>query len=189
MSYGFARTSRPRLDYPCSYVEAQAILAGGRNKQFRRLPGKETYLEDHGTYIAVRYWYTEIVQFYPDGRIRLNNGGWHTMTTKYKINSCLVKTRWRVWNERGQWFVSGKVDLGDNDWLSVRVPFNKVYAVHEGQPIIEVGNATFNTRKCNLYARDDVDWLRDFKDGYSGKRTIKVSEWTEQPFPSPSAVL
>lgn len=65
-----------------SYVEAAQFLSGrddvaiAHNTRLVRRPG----------YIAVRHHYTDVVQYWPDGRITLSTGGWYSTTTKQRIN-------------------------------------------------------------------------------------------------------
>ena len=70
-----------------SYAEANAYLAGGRNKDARSLTGRSTQLvrRDKET-IAVQYHATDVVTYKADGRVILNSGGWKTVTTKCRIN-------------------------------------------------------------------------------------------------------
>lgn len=70
-----------------NFEEAEAWLAGGRDKDERPLPGKATRLlrvdDDH---ITVRYHYTDIVTYARSGDVEINTGGWNTLTTRGKID-------------------------------------------------------------------------------------------------------
>lgn len=70
-----------------SFDEAEDWLKGGRIKDERPLPGKETRLirldEDR---IAVRYHVTDIVVYCRNGDVEVNTGGWNTLTTRGKID-------------------------------------------------------------------------------------------------------
>lgn len=56
--------------------------------------------------IAVRYHATNVLTFHPDGRIIARTGGWHTATTKERLNRqhtaavSQVKHRWFVYPRR-----------------------------------------------------------------------------------------
>ena len=72
---------------PKTFAEALEVLNG---KHSIRL-GNNTYLESFtdGTQtdlIAVRLHSTQVVKFWADGRVTLHTGGYHTMTTKERLN-------------------------------------------------------------------------------------------------------
>lgn len=76
----------------------------GRNQERRKL-GNNTYLERRNENIVVRLHDTAVVIFQPNGDIKLETGGWKTVTTKERINSYLPRP-WQVWSERGVWLLS-----------------------------------------------------------------------------------
>lgn len=57
----------------------------------------------------VRLHGTDVVEFLPKGRIRLNSGGWKTVTTKDRINSF---SPYQVYSNRGTWMVYPPRDSG-----------------------------------------------------------------------------
>jgi hypothetical protein len=68
--------------------------------------GNNTYLESYtdGTKIdrfCVRLHNTNIVEFLHDGRIRLYSGGWHSVTTKERINQFVNGT---LYQQKGTWY-------------------------------------------------------------------------------------
>jgi hypothetical protein len=98
-----------------TYETADAKLQG--RCKYRRKLANNTYLErnyeryrlhtEQDPYIAVRLHNTEIIRFYPDGRVRVNTGGWNTITTRDRLNrfmpACLT-----VHSERNVCFLSHK---------------------------------------------------------------------------------
>jgi len=81
------------------YRDADAKLQG-RCRERRKLENN-TYLERRYTgAIAVRLHSTDVLTFFPDGRIEVNTGGWHTVTTRDRIN-CYLPRPWSVGSERG----------------------------------------------------------------------------------------
>jgi hypothetical protein len=56
------------------------------------------------TEIGITYHNTEIVTYYSNGSVRLNSGGWHTSTTKERINAFTPKGI-SVWQQLGSWYV------------------------------------------------------------------------------------
>lgn len=81
------------------------------SKLAQQLHGKDrakvannTYLERRGAdAIAVKLHATDVVTATRDGNVILNSGGWHTLTTKDRINSfapvrvCQAKGKWTVY--------------------------------------------------------------------------------------------
>lgn len=68
-----------------SYKECEKYLAGGRDKNNRPL-ANNTRMERRPNAITIRFHATDIVTYYADGRIILNTGGWHTVTTSDRIH-------------------------------------------------------------------------------------------------------
>jgi len=84
------------------YFSAQAKLAG----RVERKIGNNRYLEQTGEgTICLRLHHTYIVVFYANGDIKLNSGGWRTVTTKAAINE--VSPR-RVNQVKGEWYVGDR---------------------------------------------------------------------------------
>ena len=91
-----------------NYAEAAEHLLGGRNKDYRTLTGRSTSLERRGpTTIAVRYHATDVVTYHQGGPTVLDNGGWHTSTTKERMNTYSAA---RIWQSKGLWYI------GDSPW-------------------------------------------------------------------------
>jgi hypothetical protein len=84
-----------------SYSELDKLLTG-QCKQSRKL-ANHTYAERRGDdSIAIRLHATDIVTFSKTGTIRLNSGGWRTVTTMERMNRYLpmpyrVRTIKRIW--------------------------------------------------------------------------------------------
>ena len=71
---------------PTDYDSAARILAGGRNKDQRKI-ANNTWLEHIGDAYAVRLHGTDVVRFYKDGTVVFSTGGWHTRTTADRLNA------------------------------------------------------------------------------------------------------
>lgn len=100
---------------PKSYAEAAELLAG---RDSIRL-GNNTYLENFHLGIAVRLHNTRIVVFHEDGRVTLHTGGYHTVTTKERLNQFI---KGRVYQKSHAWFyVVNRGELGI-DWANP-IPF------------------------------------------------------------------
>jgi len=70
-----------------SYEELKQFIAKGRGYKIgSRTIKNNTEVIDRGDHIAVRLHRTDVVKVYPDGTYQLYAGGWHTVTTKQRIN-------------------------------------------------------------------------------------------------------
>jgi hypothetical protein len=68
-----------------AYTEAVAWLG---KRETKNLSGADTKLVRYNDgALGVEYVGTHIVEYYPDGRIEFDHGGWHTPTTRNKIKS------------------------------------------------------------------------------------------------------
>lgn len=83
-----------------NYIEVEKQLQG-RNKLSRKI-ANNTYLIRHDNYLALRYHSTEVVKFYPDNSIVLDNGGWFTSTTKERINMAIGN---KLYQSKGVWYI------------------------------------------------------------------------------------
>lgn len=84
------------------YQTAEAKLTGRCYNQ--RKIGNNTYLVRGEDSIHVRLHKTNIITFFPDGRVKLNSGGWRTVTTKARINE-FMSTGWYLQQKNYDWFL------------------------------------------------------------------------------------
>lgn len=89
-----------------TYESINACLVG-RNANRRKL-NPHTYAErrDNGA-IAVKFWETDILLWRPDGSCVVNTGGFHTVTTKDRLNQFLPLGV-GIFQRNGIWFWSAK---------------------------------------------------------------------------------
>ncbi len=80
-----------------NYEEVELQLQG-RNRLSKKY-ANNTYLLRNDGYIALKYHSTEVVKFYPNGDIVLDNGGWYTSTTKERIGYGLAGTQFGIVQE------------------------------------------------------------------------------------------
>jgi hypothetical protein len=97
----------------------------------RRKVANNTYLERRADDIALRLHNTDIMTASPDGWVTLNTGGWHTVTTKARLNAFM--SFGRIYQKNFRWFFSGlneeipfrdgmklnEITLGKNTYLSL----------------------------------------------------------------------
>lgn len=87
-----------------TYEQAAAFLAAGRSKTYRPLPGRSTsIIRVDDTTIAIRYHDTNVVTYFASGDVRLESGGWRTLTTKDRMCEYSPAS---IWQERGLWYVA-----------------------------------------------------------------------------------
>jgi hypothetical protein len=89
---------------PRTYAQAVEALAGRDSVKLgnNTLLEKRGYVQNDSVHIAVRLHSTDIVCFFPDGRVTLHSGGYRTMTTKERLNQFIVST---VYQKNYNWFV------------------------------------------------------------------------------------
>ncbi len=87
---------------PTSYEQAREMTRGKPERNIgyctsvtRACDGDDVYLIHHGTWI---------VSFHVDGSVTVNTGGWHTSTTKARINAVLRGSPWCLTAERNEWW-------------------------------------------------------------------------------------
>lgn len=89
------------------YVNADEYLGKKLNRPFGS--GKHMKLIRHsgvpGDAIHLKLHDTYVVTWYADGRVKLNSGGWRTVTTKARINEYL-NSGYGVEQELGQWYLT-----------------------------------------------------------------------------------
>ena len=85
---------------PFSFEQLDRML-GSRTSA--RLPGRWTTLvrTPHQS-IAVQYTNTKVVEWFRCGRVRIDSGGWWSVTTKNRINTYAPVS---VWQNFGEWYV------------------------------------------------------------------------------------
>jgi hypothetical protein len=90
---------------PQNFTEALAYVEGGRDKWRRNVPGLTgTSVGYRGSDMAVRYHATDIVTFFCNGDILLQFNGWHTNTTRLRMNGCLPRG-WKVYQKDWQTYL------------------------------------------------------------------------------------
>lgn len=88
-----------------THARCKEVLGGKGAKKLAH----NTFLraDPHDVYTVV-YHTTDIIRFYPGGSIIVNSGGWHTSTTKERINTLLglgihsVKHQWMYGPGKGK---------------------------------------------------------------------------------------
>jgi hypothetical protein len=98
---------------PKNFAEAVEVL---QDRISMRL-GNNTYLEVSDPdplrgFIGVRLHNTYIVKFWPDGQVTLHTGGYHTVTTKDRLNEFIAG---RVYQKAHQWYYVAPVQAGPRE--------------------------------------------------------------------------
>ena len=98
-----------------NYLEAVSMVRGKTNKNSRKV-GNNTYAEiEYDQSVSIRLHGTSVVRFYPNGLVKLNSGGYHTHTTKKRINQYSPV---RVYQKNFEWFLSDGTPFEDNILVS-----------------------------------------------------------------------
>ena len=87
-----------KRDIPSSYAGAERLLG----KREYRACGYATALQRRPDGIGLVHHHTTIVVFHPDGTATFNTRGYHTVSTKSRLNLVLRESPWRIWSERGE---------------------------------------------------------------------------------------
>lgn len=127
-----------------NYTTALEKLAGRTSRKL----GNNTYLVKRDTCIAVKLHQTDVIAFDPDNTCRLYTGGWHTRTTKDRINTyspVTVSTKNRVWTVSGQFSFEEGMRIGAN-----------------GQPVNGKTITKSDTKKTDKIKRDCKKYASDF---------------------------
>ena len=98
-----------------NYLEAVSMVRGKTNKNSRKI-GNNTYAEiEYDQSVSIRLHGTSVVRFYPNGLVKLNSGGYHTHTTKKRINQYSPV---RVYQKNFEWFLNDGTPFEDNMLVS-----------------------------------------------------------------------
>ena len=92
-----------RKPIPTTYDEARATLNGRSS----RTVCNNTRLVDLGDGdIGLRLHSTTVVTFHPDGSLVLKTGGWHTVTTKDRLNRVIRAHGWSIFARDRAWYIA-----------------------------------------------------------------------------------
>lgn len=140
-----------------NYTELDTKLQG-RNKESRK-EAENTYLKRRGEDIALLYHETDVATFKPNGDIILNSGGWHTLTTKERINWALAGTGKRLLQERGVWYIDREYYVGRGEYNGeklVPIRFQDGITIHADGSITGGLTETPNREKADKILKAKV---------------------------------
>jgi hypothetical protein len=119
-----------------TYEKADALLQGRCAK--RRKLANNTYLERNSfdPTIAVVLHRTDIITLYPDGNVKLNTGGWNTVTTRDRLNRFCPDSV-SVHSERGVCFLNHRstVPVKYSDGSNEYYPWERLCVVSDAVTI------------------------------------------------------
>ena len=110
-----------------SYEDAQVILETARNKDRGKPIANNTRVVCNGTIpfkdgdrdiLAIRLHSTDVVTYYPNGKIMIDSGGWRTVTTKDRINQF---SPFHIWSDKQVWYASIPVGYLQTEEFDCRV--------------------------------------------------------------------
>lgn len=86
-----------------NYAEILSMVNGKTNRKTRKV-GNNTYAEiEYDNSVSIRLHGTSVVRFYPNGLVKLATGGWHTHTTKDRINKYSPV---KVHQRKFEWYIT-----------------------------------------------------------------------------------
>lgn len=106
------------------YLTADRFLG---SKQEKKLAHNTIIYRGGDDSIGVRFHHTTIVRYYSDGRVQLDSGGYHTTTTKQRINQ-LLPGMMGLYQKKYDWFV-------ENRYLGTTEPFEDGMTIQLGVPM------------------------------------------------------
>lgn len=136
-----------------SYEKAAKFLAGGKNPNSRK-HANNTWIERRGENIAVRLHNTDVVTYKPDGGFMLDTGGWHTVTTKDRING-YAPGRVRVYSDKSVWYAhygEGGWDTREKCEYADGLEFDK-----DGKPVNPPPSTELVTKKLDKQIKKYID--------------------------------
>ena len=86
---------------PTNYTEANSFL-GIKNKRIIKNK-RSTYMRRNDDNIELIYHNTAVATYYPDNTVSLNSGGYHTLTTRTRMNNALGN-RGYIFQKNFKWF-------------------------------------------------------------------------------------
>jgi hypothetical protein len=92
MSWYGARKSKKQIMEGVAHVSAKNVA--NNTVEYIRADGSR----------VIRHHLTDIVEFLPNGVIRLSSGGFKTAVTKERIGTYLPKG-WMLWSDKGLWYI------------------------------------------------------------------------------------
>lgn len=93
-----------------NYGQAKAELARSRSGTRVLHRNLRTTLREENGAIIMRLVDTDIITWHPDGRIVLNTGGWHTVTTKRRMNYYIDDAV--IYQEKNVWYLAPRTAPG-----------------------------------------------------------------------------
>ena len=89
-----------------NFEEAKKQLTKAKNKQSGNPYGKNTRIIQTETGFAIKLYNTNVVTFERDGTIKLDSGGYRTITTHNRINDAIREHKLSIYQENDIWYVT-----------------------------------------------------------------------------------
>jgi len=140
------------------YNDLLEFISKGRDKISRKVENN-TYVRIeldgyHIQWIKVKFHNTDLGTIFADNTIILNSGGWQTFTTKDRFNKILDHTEFRIYQEKGIWYV-------------YRLPFstNECYGFKDGiqiNPDNTIENYLEDVRELEKRRKQITNYVKRF---------------------------
>lgn len=116
--------------------------------------------------IAIRLHQTDIITLNLDGRVTLDSGGWHTVTTKERLNRFAPLVR--VYSEKAVWYVR----LNGAD-----IPYVDGFTYHETTGHIYTSAEAFIEAEIDAISSAAIKRdVKDYLDGFGPEQAAQVIE-------------
>lgn len=159
---GYA-VQRGAYDTGETYNSLNRFLKKPRDQERKKYKYATWIYRDLEDSIVVQLHNTAIMQYWPDDRIRLNAGGWRTVTTKSRMNEFLPDP-WGVYQENNVWYLWRR-KLGTHEEKSWT--FEDGIVLYPNLTVTGAGPdkkyAESMNKAINAYAREFVKALFDGK--------------------------
>jgi len=144
-------------------MDFQSAITRLGNRESRKIQNN-TYLEKlDDSRIGLRLHSTHVLVFHSDGWVELNSGGYHTVTTKSRLN-CYLPNGLCIMQKKGVWTL-GRVGhwqdpplCGFKDHMKVRTIHDEV-TVEGGDPVPEPKAGMKLRKRAKKYAHDFIEAL------------------------------
>ena len=95
-----------------TYAEMLALVRVKNNRKQRKIDNNTTAYIEYDDSVSVELHSTKVVVLYPNGLVKLQTGGWQTVTTKDRMNQYSPVY---VQQRKGEWYVKIRREDGGRD--------------------------------------------------------------------------
>jgi hypothetical protein len=151
-----------------TYQEAETYLGKKNSRKLNYGKRQQAVERRPDGVLAVRMYETDVVTYFPDGRVQLSSGGWKTVTTKERINNHIPTGNY-VSQERGVWYLRiGGWQTGTSYVFADGMTIMPDGSIVGAEPKTASSKFAKLRRQAAGYAKDFVEALHAGKIGLPG---------------------